>query len=437
MKRVITAIFLIVCFSQINAQNTPRKLLGLDPATGRPGYIWLDTLRTTYYKAPLVATGPYGDTVTVSGSTGSGGQWKQFNSGIHYDSGFVGINTGLINPPAALLEIVTSNNITTPVDTSGIILRQPNAATNSLFKYAPSLTWEPQGWNTTTSATQKERVRFTAVGTSGGGGGYPIIALQVAKDTVNYVNVWYTSGTQTTFAGNVSGIAATFSQQVTAANFAQGGSGNTTTNNLASSGVGQLSVGLLPAPTYPEAIFAMYSNGSQGMLLPVMTSSERDSVNQQIDSVTITNGGSGYTSAPTINIIGGTKMNGIGPGSSATAALTAVLTGGSVTSATIVRPGAYKVRPTITFTGGGGSGATGTLVMKQSIHEGFIFYNSTIHAIQEWDGTSWQTLAGSTSGTAAPTTTPTSVGQQFVDTNNKKIYLATGTSSSSDWTLLN
>ncbi|HYE72635.1 MAG TPA: hypothetical protein VEF04_04855 [Blastocatellia bacterium] len=46
-------------------------------------------------------------------------------------------------------------------------------------------------------------------------------------------------------------------------------------------------------------------------------------------------------------------------------------------------------------------------------------------------------LAGTLTGTAAPATTPNYVGQYFVDTNNKKLYVATGTSSSSDWTILN
>ncbi len=40
-------------------------------------------------------------------------------------------------------------------------------------------------------------------------------------------------------------------------------------------------------------------------------------------------------------------------------------------------------------------------------------------------------------GTSAPSSVPTSVGQIFVDTVNKKAYISTGTSSSSDWTILN
>jgi len=40
-------------------------------------------------------------------------------------------------------------------------------------------------------------------------------------------------------------------------------------------------------------------------------------------------------------------------------------------------------------------------------------------------------------GTAAPATTPSAVGDHFIDTVNKKEYVATGTSSSADWTILN
>jgi hypothetical protein len=42
-----------------------------------------------------------------------------------------------------------------------------------------------------------------------------------------------------------------------------------------------------------------------------------------------------------------------------------------------------------------------------------------------------------TSGSGAPTSTPTNLGDQYIDTTNKIIYEATGTSSSSDWNALN
>ncbi len=40
-------------------------------------------------------------------------------------------------------------------------------------------------------------------------------------------------------------------------------------------------------------------------------------------------------------------------------------------------------------------------------------------------------------GTAAPTSTPTRVGQIFVDKTANKGYIATGIANSSDWTILN
>jgi len=73
--------------------------------------------------------------------------------------------------------------------------------------------------------------------------------------------------------------------------------------------------------------------------------------------------------------------------------------------------------------------------------------NSTPEAgAVEFDGANyWVTTTGAgrillvrtISGTAAPAITPAAIGVQFVDTVNKKLYVATGTSSSADWTILN
>lgn len=40
-------------------------------------------------------------------------------------------------------------------------------------------------------------------------------------------------------------------------------------------------------------------------------------------------------------------------------------------------------------------------------------------------------------GTAAPATTPVKIGDMYIDTTNVKVYVATGTSASTDWTVLN
>ncbi|MBA6132818.1 MULTISPECIES: phage tail tube protein [Pseudomonas] len=68
-----------------------------------------------------------------------------------------------------------------------------------------------------------------------------------------------------------------------------------------------------------------------------------------LERVAVTDGGSGYTSAPTVNITGG---GGTG------AAATAVVDGGEVVAVNITNPGAgYTGTPVIAFSGGAGTGA--------------------------------------------------------------------------------
>ena len=74
-----------------------------------------------------------------------------------------------------------------------------------------------------------------------------------------------------------------------------------------------------------------------------------------VTSTNITNGGSGYTGAPTVTFPSG-------GGSSA--AGVATISAGSVASVTVVHGGTnYTSTPTLTFIGGGGTGATGTAVL--------------------------------------------------------------------------
>lgn len=100
------------------------------------------------------------------------------------------------------------------------------------------------------------------------------------------------------------------------------------------------------------------------------TSAAIDAVNQVrrrawstgVNTITITNGGTGYTSAPTVTFSGPV-------GSTATATGTAVIKSGKVTAINLNRDlsgikffqdGEYSSAPTITITGGGGSGASAT-----------------------------------------------------------------------------
>ncbi len=80
--------------------------------------------------------------------------------------------------------------------------------------------------------------------------------------------------------------------------------------------------------------------------------------NGSIASVTVTNGGTGYTSVPAVTIAappaGGTQASGI-------AEITPISTG-QVASVTIGDGGYYTSVPAVSFAGGGGSGAAGTAV---------------------------------------------------------------------------
>ena len=92
-----------------------------------------------------------------------------------------------------------------------------------------------------------------------------------------------------------------------------------------------------------------------------------------IESITITAGGSGYSSPPTVVIAGTTGPAAGTPGSSASA--TATLTGGAVTGITLANGGTgYTNGAVVSFTGGGGSGATATA----SVYDGtkcYLKYN--------------------------------------------------------------
>jgi uncharacterized repeat protein (TIGR01451 family) len=84
--------------------------------------------------------------------------------------------------------------------------------------------------------------------------------------------------------------------------------------------------------------------------------SAADPLTSYVAGLVLDNGGSGYTSAPTVNI----------SGSGCTAATaTAYITGGVVTSLVVNNPGyACTGTPIVSFSGGGGSGASATAVIS-------------------------------------------------------------------------
>jgi hypothetical protein len=90
---------------------------------------------------------------------------------------------------------------------------------------------------------------------------------------------------------------------------------------------------------------------------------EQDS--SRVTNVTVTNGGSGYTSAPSVSF---THTPGCVQGQCVTA--TANVSGGQVTSVSITNPGmGYCLAPTVSFSGGGGTGAAATASVSGTLDQ--------------------------------------------------------------------
>ncbi len=161
-----------------------------------------------------------------------------------------------------------------------------------------------------------------------------------------------------------------------------------------------------------------------------------------VNSVTITNGGSGYTSAPTVAFAapttGGIQATG-----------TATISTGAVTGVVITNPGSnYGSAPSVTFSGGGGSSAAGTAVLTQG---GSGYTSAPELAFSTGDASAQSILSGGSVGEVAITnpgrdytllTPPTvtvgtawsgstvfATGQQVTNDNGKLYTCSTGGTS--------
>lgn len=95
-----------------------------------------------------------------------------------------------------------------------------------------------------------------------------------------------------------------------------------------------------------------------GFWLKALLGAPTTVVGSTVASIGVTAGGTGYTSAPTVTFTGG---GGTG------AAATAVISGGAVVGINVTNAGTgFTSAPTIGFTGGGGTGATATAVLGRT-----------------------------------------------------------------------
>lgn len=174
---------------------------------------------------------------------------------------------------------------------------------------------------------------------------------------------------------------------------------------------------------------------------PRLTTNKRDSITSSILTSTKFSSGSGYTNGNYTNVplvcISCAKPNAAGAYalnfqviSNAVGAVTSPLYGTNYTIGDTLSVNAASV-------GGTGSGYKVVVTTLNPGVAGLHIYNTDTKRINWYDGTAWQYPPTAFYGTAAPTTTPLAVGDTFTDTVGLKQYVATGTASSADWTILN
>ncbi len=88
-----------------------------------------------------------------------------------------------------------------------------------------------------------------------------------------------------------------------------------------------------------------------------------------VKTITVTNGGSGYTEAPTVTFSAGNGGTATGTATISGGVVTAITLDRDQTGTTFFNEGKYAAPPTITITGGDGSGAAATATIYD-VHEG-------------------------------------------------------------------
>ncbi len=185
----------------------------------------------------------------------------------------------------------------------------------------------------------------------------------------------------------------------------------------------------------PIARLALNST-SQGFLLPRMSTENRNTMGFVV-GFNFSSGGSGYTSVPSVSFSGGGGSGAIG---------TVTMSGSEVSGITITNPGTgYTNAPTVSFSGGGGSGAAATVILSLDTNIGLQIFNTDTNCVEYWNGSTWISLVGliidttatpytkSTINTAYPNAT---IGFKVVADSAGFTYIKKDNNSSGNWNVI-
>lgn len=315
---------------------------------------------------------------------------------------------------------LTANNLGVTRDFSkGLALMNYTAPTLGNQQISPQIMFTGRGWNTTSSAGNTVDIIFDVLPVQGtavtgyGRIGHRINGGAVTDNILTFGNaaagatpsVGINAVPLAGFALNVGGLVSltsinTAATSATLTNFGNSyldfaGSSGSLILRLAGSSVynavstdKNVTIGSSAQPTFGASLDL--AGTSYAFLPPRMTTTQRDAINLTVTSVTITNAGSSYATAPTL-----TFTTGPIPTEANTAKASCTVSGGAIATVSVNGSyvGHYNIAPTITITPtSGGTGAILTPVMTQVLTKGMVIYNTTTDKLQCWNGTIWNDL---------------------------------------------
>ena len=211
-------------------------------------------------------------------------------------------------------------------------------AGGSGYETAPTVTFsDPSSGTTATGTATVTNGAVTAITLTNAGSGYSTLPSFVFFGGGSYVNatVDIRSGGSTTSTGT--GATATCTLEAAAVK-----TSTVTTGGTGYASLRSLSDKATAVNTAPISVDKAVAVAESAQMANWMTD----------------NGGSGYTSAPTVSFSGGGGSGAAG---------TASVSGGKVTAVSITSGGSgYSSAPSISYSGGGGSGASGTVILSGS-----------------------------------------------------------------------